>query len=165
VYDGATCDAANMTGCGDAPARITAGFNPNGIAIDQATNTVYAPLLADGEYAGNVAVINGAICNASNTSGCGQTPSLTQAGFGPVSAAVDPTTHNVYVTNIEDTSVSVIDGKHCSGANTNHCNEPPSLVSVDDYPTAVAIDPSVGTAYVTSATKGTVTVVPLDRTP
>ena len=59
VYNGATCDATNMTGCGDALATITAGFNPMAIAVDQATNTVYAPLLADGEYAGNVAVING----------------------------------------------------------------------------------------------------------
>ena len=61
-----------MTGCGDAIATITAGFNPMAIAVDQATNTVYAPLLADGEHAGNVAVINGATCNASNTSGCGR---------------------------------------------------------------------------------------------
>ena len=166
VYNGATCDATNMTGCGDALATITAGFNPMAIAVDQATNTVYAPLLADGEYAGNVAVINGATCNGSNTSGCGQTPSLTPAGFGPVSAAVDPRTHNVYVTNIEDTSVSVIDGTHCNGTDASHCNQVTNpKVSVDDYPSAVAVDPAVGTAYVTSGAKGTVTVVRLQRTP
>ncbi len=166
MYNGAICDATNLSGCGDAVATITAGFNPYGIAVDQATNTVYAPLLADGEYAGSVAVIDGSTCNGSDTSGCGQTPSLTPAGFGPVSAAVDPSTHNVYVANIEDTSVSVIDGKHCNGANTSHCNQVTNpKVSVDDYPSGVAVDPQSGTAYVTSATKGTVTVVRLQQTP
>ena len=162
VYNGATCDATNMTGCGAPIATITAGFNPMAIAVDQATNTVYAPLLADGEYAGNVAVINGATCNASNTSGCGQTPALTPAGFGPVSATVDPITHRVYVTNIEDTSVSVIDGKHCNGTDTSHCNVVANdKVSVDDYPASAAIDPAVGTVYIASPVKGTVTVVRL----
>jgi YVTN family beta-propeller protein len=166
VYDGATCGATDTSGCGDALSTITAGFNPMGIAVDQATNTVYAALLADGEHAGNVAVINGATCNASNTSGCGQTPSLTPAGFGPGSVAVDPKTHNVYVTNIQDTSVSRIDGTHCNGTDTSHCNVVGNhKISVDDYPNSAAIDPAEGTAYVTSSSKGTVTVVRLRPTP
>ena len=156
----------HTTGCGDALATITAGFNPLAIAVDQATNTVYAPLLADGEHAGNVAVIDAATCNASNTSGCGQMPSLTPAGFGPTSAAVDPRTHDVYVTNIQDTSVSVIDGTRCNGTDPSHCNQLTNpKVSVDDYPNAVAVDPQIGTAYVTSGVKGTVTVVRLKPAP
>jgi DNA-binding beta-propeller fold protein YncE len=162
VYNGATCQAANTSGCGNAPATVTAGFNPFGIAVDQATNTIYTPLLADGEHAGSVAVINGATCNGTNTSGCGQTPSVTPAGFGPVGAAVDPTTHDVYVTNIEDTSVSVIDGKDCNGTHANRCHQVSDKLPVDDYPTGIAIDPAVGTAYVTSGVKGTVTVVRLE---
>jgi DNA-binding beta-propeller fold protein YncE len=166
VYDGATCDAANTTGCGDALATITAGSNPTAIAVDPATNTVYAPLLAGAEHAGNVAVINGATCNGSNTAGCDQTPALAPVGFGPTSAAVDPRTHNVYVTNVQDTSVSVIDGSRCNGTDASHCAPVvQDKISVDDYPNAVAVDPKVGTAYVTSGPKGTVTVVPLDRTP
>ena len=165
VYDGATCDAINTTGCGDALATITAGFNPMAITVDQGTNTIYAPLLADGEHAGNVAVINGATCNGSNTIGCSQVPSLAPAGFGPTSAAVNSRTHNVFVTNIEDTSVSVIDGSRCNGSDASRCNQAGGhKVSVDDYPNAVAVDPKVGTAYVTSGAKGTVTVVALGRT-
>jgi DNA-binding beta-propeller fold protein YncE len=162
VYDGGTCQATDTTGCGNARATVTAGFNPYGIAVDQATNTIYAPLLADGEHAGSVAVINGAACNGSNTTGCGQTPSVAPAEFGSVDAAVDPTTHTVYVTNIEDTSVSVIDGKHCNGTTTNGCRRAGDTLPVDDYPGGIAIDPGVGTAYVTSGVMGTVTVVPLE---
>ena len=122
VYNGATCGATNTSGCGDALATITAGFNPMAIAIDQATDTIYTPLLAAGEHAGNVAVINGATCNASNTSGCGQTPSTRPAGFGPIGADVDRKTHNVYVTNVQDTSVSVIEGTNRNRTDLRHCN-------------------------------------------
>jgi DNA-binding beta-propeller fold protein YncE len=162
VYDGATCQAANTTGCGHAPATITAGFNPYGITVDRTTNTVYAALLADGEHAGSVAVINGATCNGSNTSGCTQTPAHAVTGFGPTTVTVDPKTHGVYVTNIEDTSVSVIDGTHCNATDASRCNPAnQTKISVDDYPTALAVDPQVGTAYVTSGAKGTISVIPL----
>ena len=60
----------------------------------------------------------------------------------------------------------MIDGKHCNGTDTSHCNVVTNhKVSVDDYPSGVAVDPQVGTAYVTSAVKGTVTVVRLQQTP
>ena len=70
------------------------------------------------------------------------------------------------MTNIQDTSVSVIDGTHCNGTDASHCNQVTNpKVSVDDYPNAVAVDPQIGTAYVTSGVKGTVTVVRLKPTP
>jgi YVTN family beta-propeller protein len=163
VYNGATCNAANTTGCGNPVATVSAGSNPYGIAVDQATNTVYAPLLADGEHAGSVAVINGATCNGTNTTGCGQTPTITPAGFGSGRAAVDPTTHNVYVTNDEDMSVTVIDGKHCNGTVPDHCNQPTGKVAVDDYPIWIAVDPADGSAYATSDTRGTVSALPLKQ--
>ena len=107
VYDGADCGGTETSKFGGRrlKATVTAGLNPFSLAVDQATNTVYAPLLADGEYHGNVAVINGATCNGSSTSGCDQTPALAPAGFGSIGVAVDPKTHSVYVTNIQDTSV------------------------------------------------------------
>ena len=142
-------------------ATITAGFNPMAIAVDPTTNTVYAPLLADGEHAGNVAVINGATCNAANRLRTRPPKANTTM---TISATVDPKTHNVYVTNVQDASVSVIDGTTCNGTDTAGCSlEANHKVSVDDYPVAVAVAPGVGTAYVTSAIKGTVTVVRLQQ--
>ena len=78
--------------------------------VDQATDTIYTANIADGEDPGTVSVINGANCNGRDTNGCGQTPAIAPAGFGANGIAVDRTTHEVYVTNTEDTSVSVIDG-------------------------------------------------------
>ena len=80
VINGATCDAANTTGCGETPAVVTlspnppVGSNPFAIAVDQATNTIYTANIADGEHPGTVSVINGARCNGQDTSGCDQTP-------------------------------------------------------------------------------------------
>lgn len=160
VMNGATCDAANTTGCGQTPATVKVGANPSGIAVDQATNTIYTANLADGELAGSVSVINGATCNGFNTTGCGQTPQTVAAGFGSVGIAIDPTRHRVYVTNIEDTSVSVIDGNTCNGSDTTGCDQNPPKIAVGNYPDPIAVDPAVGTAYVTNG-DNTVSVIPL----
>ena len=104
VYDGTICRSAHTTACGNPVATITAGLNPSDLAVDEATSTLYAPLLADGEQPGYVAVIDAGTCNGSNTAGCAQPPALAPVGFGPVAAAIDPTTDRVFVTNVQDTS-------------------------------------------------------------
>jgi YVTN family beta-propeller protein len=161
VYNGDICDATNTTGCGDALATVTAGLDPQGIAVDTGTNTVYVALLANGEGLGFAAVIDGKTCSGRNISGCRRTPPLAATGFGSVDAAVDQTTHQVYVTNIQDHSVSVIDGAHCNGTHHGGCGQVSDKLAVDDYPVAIAVDPAIGTAYVTSGTEGTVSVIPL----
>ena len=158
VINGATCDAANTTGCGQTPATIKAGFNPWGIAVDQATDTIYTANIADGEHPGTVSVINGATCNGTNHSGCGQTPAAAPAGFGSVSVAVDPATDAVYVANQQDTSVTVINGATCNGSNTSGCGQTPAKVAVGNYPSALAVDPAAGTVYITNG-DNTVSVI------
>jgi DNA-binding beta-propeller fold protein YncE len=160
VINGATCDAANTSGCNQTPATITAGNNPEGIAVDPSTNTVYTANLADGEYAGTVSVINGATCNGTNSSGCGQAPETVTVGFGAKYVAIDHRTHRVYVTNDEDTSVSVINGNTCNASNTAGCAETPPKVAVGNYPHEIAIDPNVHSAYITNF-DNTVSVIPL----
>jgi DNA-binding beta-propeller fold protein YncE len=165
VYDGTICRSGHTTACGNPVATITAGLNPSDLAVDEATSTLYAPLLADGEQPGYVAVIDAGTCNGSNTAGCAQPPALAPVGFGPVAAAIDPRTDRVFVTNVQDTTLSVIDVKRCNGTVTDRCDEPTDKLAVDDYPSSIAIDPTVGTAFVTSNVKDTVSVVPTRRGP
>jgi DNA-binding beta-propeller fold protein YncE len=68
----------------------------------------------------------------------------------------------VYITNDEDTSVSVIDGAGCNGSRTSGCGRPPEQLATDDYPGRIAVDSTTGTAYV-SGGRGTVSVIPLSR--
>jgi DNA-binding beta-propeller fold protein YncE len=159
VINGATCDAKNTSGCNQVPATITAGNNPWAIAVDEATDTIYTTNIAGGEGPGTVSVINGSTCHGSNTAGCGQTPMMVQTGFGAKGITVDTSTHHVYATNDEDTSVSVINGSTCNGSNTSGCGMTPPKVAVGLTPFTAAVDQSVGTVYVGSLS-GTVSVIP-----
>jgi DNA-binding beta-propeller fold protein YncE len=141
-------------GCGQTPATITlapnppVGSNPFGIAVDQATDTIYTANIADGEHPGTVSVINGAICNGNDAHGCGQTPATAAAGFGADGIAIDQLTNQVYVTNQEDTSVTTINGATCNGTNATSCSDTRTEATVGDYPGPISVDPFVGTAYV-----------------
>jgi hypothetical protein len=68
VISGPTCDGEDTAGCGNPPATISVGSdpffgdaNPFGIALDEATDTVYTANIFDGEGPGTVSIINGAI--------------------------------------------------------------------------------------------------------
>jgi DNA-binding beta-propeller fold protein YncE len=162
VINGATCDAANSTGCGQIPATITAGFNPWGIVVDQATDTIYTANIADGEHPGTVSVINGAICNGSDHTGCGQTPATAVAGFGAVGIAFDSANQAIVVTNSEDTSVSVIDAATCSAIVISSCKQAQPKLAAGRAPQPVAVDPTVGTIYVVNG-DSTVSIIPAAR--
>jgi DNA-binding beta-propeller fold protein YncE len=132
VIDGATCDAKDTSGWGQTPATVTlaanppVGSNPAAIAFDQSTDTIYTANIADGENPGTVSVINGATCNAQDTSGCAQTPATAPAGFGATGLAIDHAANKIYVTNDEDTSVSVTNGDRCNGSDTAGCSQTPT---------------------------------------
>ncbi len=64
--------------------------------------------------------------------------------------AVDPGTHTVYVTNIHDNTVSVID------ASTRTVT---ATVPVGKQPGGVAVDPGTHTVYVTNIHDNTVSVI------
>lgn len=152
VFNAATCDGQNTTGCGQTPSTVTVGDDPAGLAVDRWTDTIYDVVHAQGDYAASVAVINGATCNGSDTSGCGQTPASSFAGFGALFVAVDPITQRVYTANLQDASVSVINGATCNATNTSGCGHTPPEDAVGDYPVFIAADPAEGTAYVSNFT-------------
>jgi hypothetical protein len=121
-------------------------------------------------------VIDGATCNGHEAAGCGQTPVTVPTLFGTEGVAVDPWTHEVYANNIEDTSMSVIDGRLCNARHTRGCTRTPAAtVPVGDYPgesldevaqasnssEPIAIDGPDGTVYV--QTIDGVSVIPLAR--
>ena len=146
VIDGATCNATVTSGCGQTPPTVPVGTGPDGVAVDQATNTVY---VANGG-ANTVSVINGATCNATVTSGCGQTPPTISVGNNPLGVAVDQATNTVYVTNFGANTVSVINGATCNATVTSGCGQTPPTISVGNNPLGVAVDQATNTVYVTN---------------
>jgi DNA-binding beta-propeller fold protein YncE len=143
VINGAACNATQTSGCGQAPATIHVGVFPVGIAIDQATDTVYVANTGGS----TISVINGATCNGTNHSGCGHTPaalSVTGTGFG---LAVNQDTDTLYAVLANDT-VAVFNGATCNAADTSGCGQTPASVAVGSFPEGVAVDQATDTVYV-----------------
>jgi DNA-binding beta-propeller fold protein YncE len=125
VINGNRCDAATTTGCADPPAATTVGLpafkaigvpaSPEGVAVNEATNTLYVADFENGEGYGAVSVVNGSTCNATTITGCtNQTAPTVAAGFGTFGVAIDSKANQIYATGIQDTSVSVINGATCN---------------------------------------------------
>jgi DNA-binding beta-propeller fold protein YncE len=109
VIDGATCNGTVSSGCGQVPPTAMVGVFPEGIDLDNATDTVY---VANGGYEPasldfTVSVIIGATCNATRRSGCGRRPRSVEAGEAAGNVAVNDKTGTVYVANFSETALSV----------------------------------------------------------
>jgi DNA-binding beta-propeller fold protein YncE len=102
VINGATCNAANLSGCGHATA-MTATSPTGDLAIDQGTGTVFAD---QSFYGSEVFVFDGAGCNAHVTTGCHQPPVVVPVGGWPGDLAAIPATHTLYVTDNVDGEAS-----------------------------------------------------------
>lgn len=111
VIDGRTCNATRTSGCRRKPVHVLAGAGARGIAVDEASDTVYVANTA----ADSVSVIDGSGCNATVHSGCGRRAAVAYVGSSPRRVAVDELTGTVYVTNAGSNSVTMLDGRTCSG--------------------------------------------------
>ena len=195
VIDTRHCRAGDTTGCGQTPATVNVGTEPLGIALDEATNTVYVanvqdntlslidtrtcqatdttgcaaamPTVGAGQAprgvaianatlyvvdtaANEVAILDASTCRASDTSGCNQTPHYANVGASPDAIAVSPDSRTVYVANLDDNTVSLIDASTC---NSQHfpvaCALSAPVLDVGSGPSSFAFDPATHTVYVT----------------
>jgi DNA-binding beta-propeller fold protein YncE len=155
VINDATCDSSTSSGCKQPPATIAFGASPVALAVDQATHTVYAV----NEDGGTVSVVNGATCNASVTTGCGQRPQQVDVGSAPDGVAIDQSTDTVYVANSQDNTMSVINGTTCNAKVTSGCGQTPPTIGVGNGPEGLAVNELTDTVYVANSNDGTVSVI------
>ena len=155
VINAATCNATNTSGCSQTPATVTLSDFPIGIALDIATHTLY---VGYGDEA-PVSIIDTSICNATNTSGCDQTPVQTSAGGDGI--VIDYINHGVYVTDFNDNLVRVFDGATCNAGDTSGCGQAPATVVANFNPGQAAVDQVTHSVYVpvTSDALGSVLMI------
>jgi DNA-binding beta-propeller fold protein YncE len=147
VINTATCNTLGLSGCKKHAPVVRVGHLPLGLAVDQDTNTVYVADAVDGR----VSVINGATCDASDSSGCSQKPGTVAVGAFGDAVSVDPVTNTVFVTNqgARPGTVSVIDGNSCNGALRSGCaGQPFTTVTVGGGPSGIGFNPKTNTIYV-----------------
>ena len=95
VFKGATCNAENISGCGQTPATVPVGMVPVAIFDDPVDHTVYIPNGGEDD----VSMLDTATCNATDLAACPTTPPATVTLPGLATAGdVDQTTHTAYVT-------------------------------------------------------------------
>ena len=116
VFNGATCNAMDYSGCGQTPATVPVGSGPIGIFADDANHTVYAANFNDV----TVSMINSATCNATDLANCSTSvPSTVTVAGGPGDVDVNQVTHTVYVSNL--TGLSAFNADTCNATELSGC--------------------------------------------
>jgi serine/threonine protein kinase, bacterial len=154
VINGASCNASETSGCGQVPASVTVGRAPFGVAIDQATDTIYAVNNMGGDTDATLSTIEGADCDGTNSSHCVSTPPTSLGpGRAPNGVALDPATHTLFTANFFNATVSEID----LATRPRHLSA--TRFAVGSEPGDVVVDPVDHTVYASDSLDGTVSVL------
>jgi DNA-binding beta-propeller fold protein YncE len=156
IIDTSICTAVASPKCtGEVTAvRLPGSPGPAALAYDSKNHTVY---VADANI-GNVAMIDASTCNATDTTGCSASPKVAPLGLtAPTAIAVDTSRHYnaIYVADEGHARVAIFDGKTCSATKSGGCSKD-KRVDVGSAPSAIAVDPGVGTVYVANLGDNTI---------
>ena len=158
VINGATCNGTDHSGCGQLPATLAAKGVAFGLAVNEATDSLYAVVAND-----KLAVFNAATCNGTDHSGCGQTPATVKVGSFPEGVALDQATDTVYVANNANSdapaSVSVINGSTCNGTHHSGCGQVAATAPAGRGAFGLAVDQAADKIIVASFADASVTLI------
>ena len=148
MINGATCNGTDHAGCRHLAAKATVGTDPFGAAVNDRTHTVYVANNADGDSPGTVSVINGATCNATDTTGCHRRFPTAATGNSPLLIVADARTGILYVTNFSSASVTIMNTRRCNATTASGCRTASREQPVSSQPFGLAINPRTRTVYV-----------------
>ncbi len=149
LFDSARC---TPTRCVRHVEPVPGVSGPADVAVDEDTHTIYIVNQDDR----NVALLDASTCNVSRSGGCAPVGAPVPIPGHPLNLAIDPRTHAVYVTGVEDSRLYRIDGAHCRIGDRSHCAT--TSGAVGDSPVGVELDLGTGTIY-TANDSGTVSVI------
>ena len=153
VLDATRCNAISTANC--APlATVPLTGDPIGAVIDPVTDTVYVGNGANPA----LAVIDGRICNRVTPSACPAAAGSAVTGNGPILPYVDATSRTLYVANVDDGTVSVLDIRACNGQVSTGCATTPPTLRAGRAPFESIVDPSTHTLYVDNDDDGTMSI-------
>ena len=141
LFDSRRCSVAAR--CTPRSVRIDGISGPFATAVDESTHTLYVTNIDDRD----VVLIDTRRCNVSRVDGCTVVGPHIPVGVDPTKIAVNPVTHAVYVLNLTDATLQVIDGRRCRIGDTSRCVVA-ATQPVMANPQGVVADPATNTVYV-----------------
>ncbi len=157
VIDGSTCNSSTTSGCA-LLSHTPVGHQPQQIAIDEETNTIYVVNQGDNTFPSTMSIIDGTHCNGTDTSGCHQSWPVAPVGVSPQGLTFNPDDHTIYVTNTNDNTVSVIDTSHCHAGDSSGC-APVATFPVGAGPRAAGVVRDTNTLFVANRDDLSVSVI------
>src|SRR5215471_8067583 len=157
VFNGATCNALDTSGCGQKPATVPVGPAPLALFDDPADHTVYiancgSACQGSGAASTMVSMLNTATCNATDLAGCPASPPPTfTVGANPIHVVVDQASHTVYVTTFGDHPAqngwAALNARTCNAVVQSGCGRIGRLMGDPAGPNAAEVDPANDTLY------------------
>ena len=124
--------------------------------MDRDTHTVYAGNSSDN----TVSVVDAADCNAARPRGCDREwPAVRVAGAPFYGLLDDARVHTLYVTNLDQDSISLVDTTTCNARVSTGCAATPPAVPAGRGPAGLALDRRTGTLYVADIADGVVALI------
>jgi DNA-binding beta-propeller fold protein YncE len=153
VLDATRCNAVTTTGCAPV-ATVPQPGDPIGSAIDPVTDTIYV----GNSLTRALSVIDGRSCNRVTPTACSATTGTAATGAAPILPYVDVASRTLYVPNVVDGTVSVIDVRACNGQVATGCATTPPALTAGNAPLEAIVDPATHTLYVDNDDDGTMSV-------
>ena len=107
--------------------------------------------------------LDGTRCNGRVIRGCAVLAPTTNVQVQPAEAAIDPSTHTLYVPNAISGTVSVIDSSVCNASRLTGCGKDWPTIKVGNFPKTMVIDQATHTGYVANYDGASVAVIDTSR--
>ena len=149
VFNGATCNAKETSGCSQHPATVPVGLGPQWVLVDPVNHTVYVANFDDGGPSTTVSMINSETCNGSDLAACPSTePPTVDVGGSPDYIDVNQATRTAYVTTIGALNGwTVFNADTCNAVVQSGCTSLGYLAGDSAGPNAGQVDPANDTLY------------------
>jgi DNA-binding beta-propeller fold protein YncE len=155
ALDGSRCNGTKNSGCTDFAPTTTVGDGPVQVELNPITKTLYET----NQLSNTVSVIDTTACNQRNLSGCNRTWPAIPVGSTARHIGINKTTNTIYVSNLDDGTLSVINGATCNRNTTTGCSQTPPTTTVGNAPQQIAVDEMTNTIYNVNQADGTVSIV------
>ena len=155
VLDASKCNAIHTDGCTKFAPTTTVGSGAEHVALNPNTKTLYVTNQDDN----TVSVIDATVCNQHHLAGCNQTWPTIPVMNTPRFIGINSVTNTIYVSNLGDGTLSIINGATCNRSAVSSCSQTQPTTAIGSGPQQIAVDQATNTIYVVNTGDGTVSVV------